>query len=406
MLKVLKVNVRLTLQETTTMSKNPNDLYRSLFRSLGMPLLLGCLGLGCVLFILGQRERAVERIKTDLRHIPPEWMPYRQTSLFACPVVGKPTCFALLGNSTFVVGSADPHALSLFDGQGTLLKKIDLSEEPKAIVCGGPDTIFTDKIIVAHAVQIVVYSVEGDYEFELWDELAAGTIAVSRIDEWVDTPGFRFPRYGFHSNHYSFKEKNFRSLILTSDSLFVADSGNRCLYRFVSGELIAKTFGLAQPRNIHFSLWDDTFRGFVVYASPITMTISPTNDLLYITNPGRHRVEVFTQNGTYRPDLSWGEPSGDLDGFVGCCNPIDIAALDDGRILTVEKAISRIKIYGTDGKLDCVVAGPDTLDEVPAKLGRTPAEPGGRYFSAVPLSNGRIAVFDYEYSVVRVFSPL
>jgi hypothetical protein len=96
-----------------------------------------------------------------------------------------------------------------------------------------------------------------------------------------------------------------------------------------------------------------------------------------------------------------------LEGFAGCCNPVGLAVLDDGRILTVEKAISRIKIYRTDGTLDAVVAGADVLDRLPPGLAqRMPAEPGGRYFSAIPLSDGRIAVFDFDHAVIRLFAPL
>jgi len=148
------------------------------------------------------------------------------------------------------------------------------------------------------------------------------------------------------------------------------------------------------------------FPGFIVYAAPITMTFSQKSGLLYIANPGRHRVEVFTQDGIYQPELSWGEPSGRLEGFAACCNPIGLAVLDDGRILTVEKGVSRIKIYRTDGTLDTVVAGADILDHSPSGLTqRTPLEPGGRYFSAVLLSDGRIAVFDFE-GFIRIFVPL
>jgi hypothetical protein len=125
--------------------------------------------------------------------------------------------------------------------------------------------------------------------------------------------------------------------------------------------------------------------------------------LLYITNPGKHRIEVFTQNGMYKPELSWGEPSGNLGGFVGCCNPIGVAVLNDGRILTVEKSISRIKVFKPSGELDCVVAGPSVLDQMPPERKRT-LKPD-RYFAATILSEGRIAVFDFDGQRIRIFAP-
>jgi len=352
--------------------------WESPFTELILHLLVGFLAFAGT-FIVYQIEynRRNGQPKTDLRHIPPEWIGYQQTAVFACPIGGKATCFALFDDSTFVIGSADPPRLSLFDDTGTLLRTIDLPEEPRAIVCGTPNTIFTDKIVVAHLAQIAIYHAEGK-------QVASHELNDEKLD--------------------------IRSLVLTSKYLFAADTGNRLIYRFnPSDHWHTLAIGTsASPVHVTsvFSRHAKPFDGFVVYAAPITMTFSHQSGLLYIANPGRHRVDVFTQDGFYQPELSWGEPSSSLSGFAGCCNPIGLAALDDGRMLTVEKAIPRIKIFRTDGHLDTVVAGPNILEDVPATLGRTPTEPGGRYFAAVPLSEGRIAAFDYEYAVVRLFSPL
>ena len=328
-------------------ANHPKIPSRSAFRSLGVSLLLCCLGIGIVLFNQIHRDgnNWFGQSSSDFRSIPPEWITYRQTSVFDSPVEGQPTCFALLNNSTFVVGSANPHTLSLFDEKGTLLRKVNLSEEPRAIACG------TDEIIIAHPKQIAVYDAEGN-----------------RKHAW------KLPSVN----------SNIRNLVLMSDYLFAVDSDNRRIHRYT----------LEGHRDLTFDVQD-----FVVYAAPITMTFSSVDGLLYITNPGKHRVEVFTQDGEYHPELGFGEPSGNLSGFVGCCNPIDVVALNDGRILTVEKSVARIKIYTQDGQLDCVVAGPDVLDNPPLPI------QGGRYFSAVQMSDGRIAVFDFDGQRIRLFSP-
>jgi hypothetical protein len=384
------------------MSTNPNHPNRqekkvpweSPFTGLVLPLLVGFLAFAGILFVFQMEyDRWESQPKIDLRHIPPELIAYRQTAVFATPVSGNPMSFALLGDSTFVIGSADPPMLSLFDETGTLLRTIDLPEEPRAIVCGTPKTIFADNIVVAHPKSIAVYHAEGN------------SVSFHELtDDKLEILGDK--------RSTSFRELNdkldIRSLVLTPDYLFAADTGNRLIYRFdPSWHTLVMGTSVSPAHLSHvsrvFSQHAKPFDGFVVYASPITMTFSPADGLLYIANPGRHRVEVFTQDGFYQPELCWGEPSGSLSGFVGCCNPIDLAALDDGRILTVEKAIPRIKIF-REGKLDCVVAGPGMLEEVPKTAGRNPSEPGGRYFTAVPLPNGEIAVFDDEYAVVRVFS--
>lgn len=284
--------------------------------------------------------------------IPQELLAYRETHVLSYLVpTGQATCFTIQNDSTFIVGTADPPALYFFDDKGTLQRKVDLQEEPRAVVCNDKE-----KIIVAHQQHIAVYTAEGECE-------ASWTL----------------PR----------KTSDVRSLAVTPDYLFAADTGSRNIYRFDTEGNLDLTFG----------------KGFVVYAAPITMTFSPKNGLLYIVNPGRHRIEVFTQEGKSVPDMSWGRPSTVFDGFAGCCNPVAVAALDDGRILTAEKAISRVKIFDENRKLDCVVAGPRILDEQPpGAVGRLPLKPD-RSFSTMPLSDGRIVVFDFEYATIRFFTP-
>jgi hypothetical protein len=60
-----------------------------------------------------------------------------------------------------------------------------------------------------------------------------------------------------------------------------------------------------------------------------------------------------------------------------------------------------------DRQLDCVVAGPGILDHYPAGLTdreRPNAEPNSRYLAADVLSDDRIAVFDFDGMVIRIFT--
>jgi hypothetical protein len=301
----------------------------------------------------------LDRIKQPQKafhDVPQELLAYRETNVLPYLVKEPAMCFAVQDDSTFIVGTAEPPVLHFFDDQGTPLRTMKLPEEPRAIV-------YSDKgiVVVAHPQLIAAYTTDGD-----------------SVASWA------LPD----------EKSDVRSLVLTPDYLFAADTGKRCIYRFERDG--KRDDGLVL-----------TFRGgFVVYAAPMTMTFSPGDGLLYITNPGKHRIEVFTQDGEHKPELSWGHGSTTLDGFAGCCNPIALAALDDGRVLTVEKAISRVKIFGTDRKLDCVVAGPQVLDvPPPGASGRLPIKPG-RQFTAMPLSDGRIAVFDFEFAAIRFFAPI
>ena len=331
-----------------------------LYACIGMILAWICLF--ALVFVTIERNiknwrREAEQARIDFRHIPPEWIAFQQTGIFAVPVEGQATSFAVMGEE-FVIGTANPHALAFVDMSGTLLRQIELHEEPRAIALGTADTIFTDRIIIAHSQHLAVYNAQGQIETTL-----------------------PLPR-----GH----ESNVRSLVVTPNYLFVADTFTRQILRFDSDGNHDLTFA---P--------DD---GFIVFVSPIVMTYSPHTDLLYIANPGRHRVDVFTQDGEYKPELIWGEAAQTLSGFVGCCNPIGLATLDDGRIMTVEKAASRVKIF-RDGELDSVVAGWSTLENIPREFGRLPMQPSGRDFAAMPLPSGRIAVFDFNYKALRIFEP-
>ena len=365
-----------------------NSTYsQSPLRSLGIPLLLCCIGVAVALFILHQkdrRERDAHQARTDFRHIPPEWIAYQQTAIFAIPVEGQAISFAVMHDSTLVIGTANPHTLSFFDINGTPLRQIDLPEEPRAIAIGTEKTIFTDKIVVAHPQHLSIYDIEGEHELSF--PIPRGIITIP-AEEFVSRQLRWHPDA---AESMRGRESNIRNLVLTPDYLFIADSLERLIYRFDADG----------RRDISFAPND----GFVVFVSPIVMTYSSCNDLLYIANPGRHRVDVFTQDGIYMPELSWGAHSHELAGFIGCCNPIGLAVLDDGRIVTVEKAASRIKIY-RDGELDSIVAGWDTLENFPREFGRLPMQPSGRDFAAIPLSEGRIAVFDFDYKAVRIFAP-
>jgi len=357
--------------ESNAMTPLPNDSSKKL-QSLAIPLLLSGIGiLGIVFGIIRFLDRtgridsqALEnhlprQQRTDYRHIPPHLITYQSTTLFRFYLdSGQPTCFAVQNDSTFIIGTAEPPTLLFLDENGMRRRKIELPEEPRAIAVGTSETIFSDKTVVAHHQHIAVYNAEG-----------AQVSSLKLNDEQSDI----------------------RSLVLTPKYLFAADTGTRSIYRFDADGTFHEQFGF----------------NFVVYASPITMTYSSQTDLLYIANPGKHRVEVFTQDGTYRPELSWGEASASLTGFAGCCNPIGLAVLDDGRILTIEKGVSRIKIFKQDGSLDSIVAGPNTLDIILTASGLLhPLKPEQRHFAAAVLSDGRIAVFDFENKMVRLFAPI
>ncbi len=100
-------------------------------------------------------------------------------------------------------------------------------------------------------------------------------------------------------------------------------------------------------------------------------------------------MELYSPDG--RLKRSWGKTAFAIDGFSGCCNPTHFALLPDGRFVTSEKGIPRVKIYAADGKFECVVAGREAFEPDVVGLG------------VAADAHGRILVLDPPARSVRVF---
>ena len=92
-----------------------------------------------------------------------------------------------------------------------------------------------------------------------------------------------------------------------------------------------------------------------------------------------------------------------ITGFCGCCNPINLALLPDGRYVTCEKGLPRVKIYSERGEFESVVAGAESFPEnarACASKGLGDCTQGG--LDVVADSRGRIYILDFVTSEVRV----
>ncbi len=98
--------------------------------------------------------------------------------------------------------------------------------------------------------------------------------------------------------------------------------------------------------------------GFLITSRDFDLAMG-TDGLLYVVNPRALRVEGYTLAGDL--ERHWGQGSPALADFFGCCNPAHLAVLPDGRFVTAEKGIPRIKIYTAEGRFECVVAGPQQM---------------------------------------------
>lgn len=139
---------------------------------------------------------------------------------------------------------------------------------------------------------------------------------------------------------------------------------------------------------------------FVVPSPYFPIAMGP-DGLLRVSNPGAHRVEAFTLDGHL--ELAWGKPSERIEGFCGCCNPAHLAVLPDGRIVTAEKGIPRVKVYSAEGTFEGVVAGPESLSPNLAAATETREDLRLHPVSVAADSRGRILVLDPVARCVKIF---
>lgn len=80
----------------------------------------------------------------------------------------------------------------------------------------------------------------------------------------------------------------------------------------------------------------------------------PDANSIVVANLGAFKVQTY-QDGKKTSEFgARGEKESE---FTGCCNPVNVACLADGSIVTVEKSPTRVKIYDPTGKTEKLVAG-------------------------------------------------
>jgi hypothetical protein len=162
-------------------------------------------------------------------------------------------------------------------------------------------------------------------------------------------------------------------------NVFAADAANRHILRFdVNGDYIA-TIGKRDREAGDAGL---------VVPSP-HLDVAVDGEELINANPGRRRVEFRNVNGELK--RFWGEPGNRPEAFCGCCNPVNIAAMPDGNIVTAEKGIVRVKLYDREGRM-LAYMGPEYFD------------PQSDGLDVAADSAGRILVLDPKARKVLVFT--
>lgn len=142
------------------------------------------------------------------------------------------------------------------------------------------------------------------------------------------------------------------AVVADADRVFAADAGTRLIHVF------------DRSTDAYYSIGgkdaDGGYDGFAI-PSPYFDMVLGGDGLLRVANTGKHRIETYTRRGELQS--FWGKTGYGVEGFCGCCNPISFTLLPDGRYVTCEKGLTRVKIYSRDGTFNGLVAGPDQFAE-------------------------------------------
>lgn len=111
--------------------------------------------------------------------------------------------------------------------------------------------------------------------------------------------------------------------------------------------------------------------------------------VVHAADSGRHQVTSWTVDGAMVASFGrFGMVK--PEDFVGCCNPVNLAVAPDGSIVTAEKAVARLKVFGRDRGLLAVI-GPEHFD------------PMCRHIHVAVDSTGRVVAGDPERRAIAVF---
>ncbi len=266
--------------------------------------------------------------------------------------------YALAVDSKGTIYVTGDESLRLFDGSGTLKKEIQTAHFPRCLAVSQDG-----KIYVGTQEKIIIF----DDNFK-------------EITKW---PVFN-------------KNSVLTSIAVSKNDIFAADAGNRVVLRYDTNGRIVKQIGKKdESKNIP---------GFVIPSPYFDLAIG-SDGLLRVVNPGKHQIEAYTFDGDL--EFSWGKASPDIEGFCGCCNPVNFAILPDDSFITCEKGLLRVKIYSPDGKFAGVAAGPEQLaKDIMAGICTDPAKCQKGGFDVAVDNKQRILVLDTVHNVVRTFSKI
>jgi hypothetical protein len=265
----------------------------------------------------------------------------------------KPAGITLAGNDIYLVGD---NKLVSISQSGELLSELELEGSPTCITAiPGENTVAGESAIPGDLLCIGFKDHFGIYRSD-------GTpVAGSEI----------------HSG-----SSVFTALAVRGDRVYIADAGIRRVLAYdLEGNYRGEIRGESGEGSSH---------GFIIPSPNFHLAFDPEGEL-WVANPGIHTLQNYDEEGTLL--ASWSNSSPKIEGFNGCCNPAKFTFLPDGRFLTSEKGLVRIKIYSPEGKFESVVAAPEKF----VTDGEAP--------DLAIDDQGNIIALDVDKKMIRFFNP-
>ncbi|NOU62072.1 DUF4369 domain-containing protein [Marinifilum caeruleilacunae] len=78
----------------------------------------------------------------------------------------------------------------------------------------------------------------------------------------------------------------------------------------------------------------------------LDFSVNKKNQLV-VANLGAFRIQSFDLSG--KSLMEFGKRGKSLEDFHGCCNPVSVASLNNGALVTVEKDPTRVKVFSKEG---------------------------------------------------------
>jgi hypothetical protein len=284
-------------------------------------------------------------------------------------LAGLPAAWALDKRPAFTVGAEQVRGLALAP-DGTIAVAAD-----SVVLLHRPDGSLARRIAAANPVRAVSYDAHGKL-FATFKE------QVARLDEAGELMPVCAPLG---------RQSALTGLAVAEDGrIFTADSGERLVWRLDAG---GRVLGRISPGETGFSVPRAFF------------PIAWRDGKLFVADPGRHQVHTYSAEGQLL--ARWGARSRDLGGFAGCCNPVSVAPLPDGSMVTVERGQTRVKAFDTAGQFQRLLAGPDQFAASNAAAQSDGDELFGCQAGLVDVASspdGRMVLLDRTTREVRVLA--